>query len=141
MPATDENRRSSEPAPRKPLILVAFEEEHRLYREAVTRIVRDLRPHLEARVSEPDALGTAIARLDPILVICSRPNTVSPNGRPAWFELRPEPDGFGLLCLDGEYLQTPNPALEELLRAVDEAEELARTKQELGGCESPADMQ
>lgn len=141
MPTAEDNRRSGEPAPRKPLILVAFEEEHRLYREAVTRIVRDLRPHLEVRVSEPDALGTEMTLLDPILVICSRPNTVSPNGRPAWFELRPEPEGFGLLCLDGEYSRTPNPALEELLRAVDEAEELARTKQELGGCESPANMQ
>lgn len=134
MPTTEENRRLGEPAPRKPLILVAFEKEHQLYREAVTRIVRDLRPHLEVWVSEPDSLGAAIVRLDPIMVICSRPNTVSPNGRPAWFELKPEPEGFGLLCLDGEYSQTPNPALEELLRAVDEAEELARTKQELGGC-------
>ena len=139
MPATDENRRSGEPVPRKPLILVAFEEEHRLYREAVTRVVRNLRPHLEARVSKPDALGAAIERLDPILVICSRPNSDSPNDRPAWFELRPEPEGFGLLCLDGEYSQTPNPAFEELIQAVDEAEELARTKHELGGCEARAD--
>jgi hypothetical protein len=115
-------------------VLVAFEDKYRLYNEAVMSIVRDLRPHLEARVFKPDALRAAIARLDPILVICNQPYTISPNGRPAWFELRPEPEGFGLLCIDGEYSQIPNPALDELLLAIDEAQELARAKEELGGC-------
>jgi hypothetical protein len=134
VPIDEKSRRSGSPAPSRKYVLVAFEDEHRLYREVVTRIVCDLRPHLEAQVSEPDAIRAAIARLDPILVICNRPNTVSPNGRPAWFELRNEPEGFGLLCIDGKYSQKPNPALDELLRAIDAAEELARTKEELGNC-------
>jgi hypothetical protein len=115
-------------------VLVAFEDKYRLYNEAVMSIVRDLRPQLEARVFKPDALRAAIARLDPILVICNRPYTISPNGRPAWFELRPEPQGFGLLCIEGEYSRIPNPTLNELLLAIDEAEKLARTKEELGNC-------
>ena len=134
MPIVEKSRRPDGPARSGMCVLVAFEDEYGLYREAVMRIVRNLRPHLEVRVSNPDALGAAIPRLDPILVICNRPNTISPNGRPAWFELRPEPEGFGLLCIDGEYSQIPNPALDELLLAIDEAQELARAKEELGNC-------
>jgi hypothetical protein len=115
-------------------VLVAFEEQYSLYRETVARLIRDLRPHVDVRVAKPDALGEAVTRFDPIMVVCNRPNTVSPNGRPAWFELRPESDRSALLCINGEYWWMPNPAFEELLSAIDEAEELARMEKELGGC-------
>ncbi len=79
-------------------------------------------------------LGAEVTRLDPELVVCSQPNTVEPNGRPAWFELPPNPDQLAEICIDGERSKATNPALEELLRVVDETERLARTKQHLGNC-------
>lgn len=69
--------------------------------------------------------GQPAPRKSLILVVCGRPNSVTPNGP---------------LCLDGEYSHTPNPALTNLLRAVDRAGELAGTNQEVGGCEVPSSM-
>lgn len=92
------------------------------------------RPRVEVAVTDLVRLGDEVAHLDPHLVVCSRPNAVQPNGRPAWFELPPVPDRSAEICVDGEHSQIPNPALEELLRVVDETERLARTKQYLGNC-------
>jgi hypothetical protein len=92
------------------------------------------RPRVEVAVTDLVRLGDEVAHLDPHLVVCRRPNTVQPNGRPAWFELPPVPDQSAEICVDGEHSQIPNPALEELLRVVDETERLARTKQYLGNC-------
>lgn len=115
-------------------VLVAFEDAYRLYRDALAGVIRDLRPHLCVGALSPNGLDVAVARLDPILVICDRPNTASPKGRPAWYEFRPDPALPSVLCLDGEYSEVDNPAVEELLSAVDDAETLARTKGEAGGC-------
>lgn len=115
-------------------VLVAFEDVYRLYREALAGAIREVRPHLCVRAVSPDGLEAAVARLDPILVICDRPNTVSPNGRPAWYEFRPEPGRSSVLCLGGEYSEVGDPAVEEMLSAVDEAESLSRAKGTVGGC-------
>lgn len=115
-------------------VLVAFEDAYRLYRDALAGVIKDLRPHLCVGALNPDYLEGAVERLDPILVICDRPNTVSPNGRPAWYEFRPDPNLPSVLCLAGEYSEVDNPAVGELLSAVDEAETLARARGEAGGC-------
>lgn len=128
-------RRGSRDVSPDPLrVLVAFEDAYRLYRDALAGAIGDLRPHLRVGALSPDGLAAAVARLDPILVISDRPNTVSPNGRPAWYEFRPYPGLPSVLCLDGEYSEVDNPAVEELLSAVDDAEALALTKGRAGGC-------
>lgn len=118
----------------KTRVLVAYEDEYRVYRDAIARSIRLHRPRVEVSVAELARLGAEVARLDPHLVVCSRPNTVEPNGRPAWFELPPVPDRSAEICVDGERSETLNPALEELLRVVDKTERLARTEQFLGNC-------
>lgn len=75
-----------------------------------------------------------MVRLEPHLVVCSQPNTVEPAGRPAWFELPPNPDRLAKICLDGERSEASNPNLEDLLWVLDETERLALTKQHLGNC-------
>ncbi len=75
-----------------------------------------------------------MVRFDPHLVVSSRPYDVAPSGRPAWFELPPDPARWAEICLDGQTFELANPALEELLWAVDETERLARTKHNLGNC-------
>jgi hypothetical protein len=54
------------------VVLVAFE--LRSYSEAIGRAIQMLRPHLEVAIAEQDELGAKVARLDPELVLCSRPN-------------------------------------------------------------------
>jgi hypothetical protein len=118
----------------KTQVLVTFEDEYRVYRDAIARAIRLHRPHVEVVVAELCRLGDEVARLDPELVVCSRPNTVEPNSRPAWFELPPTPDRLAEICVDGERSRATNPTLEEVLRVLDETERLARTKQHLGNC-------
>ncbi len=85
-------------------------------------------------VAESDELGDEVARLDPHLVVCSRPDNVERNSRPAWFALSLNPNHPAEICLDGERSEASNPTLEDLLWVVDETERLARTKQHLGNC-------
>jgi hypothetical protein len=80
------------------------------------------------------ALKDEMVRFDPHLVVCSRPNAVDPNGRPAWFELPPDPSRLAVICLDGQRLEVANPALEKLLSVVDETERPINTKPNLGNC-------
>src|SRR5215204_7813634 len=70
----------------------------------------------------------------PHLVISSRPNTVDPGGRAAWYKLSPEPDEASEACLRGRRWRRPNPPLEALLSFIDEVEALVGSGRELEGC-------
>jgi hypothetical protein len=116
-------------------ILVAFEDEYRTYREVIAAGIRVLLPRAEMETAGLDALGEALERFDPQLVICSRPNTVDPGGRPAWVELPLHPTRPARVCVGGRYSESTKPTLEALLRVVDEVEErLVRTECDLRGC-------
>ncbi len=107
--------------------------EPRSYREAIGSAIRALRPYVEVAIVEPGVLASEVVRLDPELVICGQPNTVTPNDRPAWVEYRPY-DEWAELCLDGRRSKLADVQLDDLLSIVDEAEELARTAGGVGGC-------
>jgi hypothetical protein len=47
--------------------------EPRAYRDAIGRVVGDLRPSLDVRVVQPEELGGEVERLAPQLVLCSGP--------------------------------------------------------------------
>lgn len=114
--------------------LIAFEEQYRTYREFIASAIQSYRPHVEVGVARLDTLRDEVTRFDPHLVICSQPNTVDPNNRPAWFELPPDPKCSAQICLDGQRSELPNPALDKLLQVVDETERLINTKPDLGSC-------
>lgn len=114
--------------------LVAFEEQYRAYREFIASAIQTYRPHVEVAVARLDILNDEVTSFDPHLVICSQPNSAGSNGRPAWVELPPDPGRSAKLCLDGQRSETANPALEELLRVVDDTERLIRTKPGSGNC-------
>jgi hypothetical protein len=110
-------------------ILIAFEDEYRAYREAIAAAIRVLRPRAQVETAGLDALAEEVERLDPHLVICSRPNTVDPRGRPAWVELPIDPTRPARVCVGGRYSERTNPTMEVLLGVVDEVEEqLTRTE-------------
>ena len=103
-------------------ILLAMEP--RSYREAIGSAIGALRPHVEVAIVEPSVLVSEVVRLDPELVICGQPNTVTSKGRPGWVEYRPY-DDWAELCLEGRRSQLANVQFGDLLSIVDQAEELA----------------
>ena len=116
-------------------ILVSFEPEYRAYQGAIAASIRILRPHAEVQTTMPDALGEEVERLDPELVICTRPNTVDPGRRPAWVVLPTDPTQPARICIGGRYSERANPTVEVLLGIVDEVEEqLAEVGDLLLGC-------
>ena len=115
-------------------ILIAYEKSHRLYGYALERAIKARRPHLVVEIADgPEALEAEVERLNPHLVISNRLNTVNPGGRVAWLRLSHEPDEESDMCLNGETSGLVNPGLEELLRIINETEELVQTGRKLGG--------
>jgi hypothetical protein len=100
----------------------------------IASAIRVLRPHAEVQTTTLDALGEAVERFDPELVICSRPNTVDPGGRIAWVELSVDPTRPSKVCVGGRYTESTNLTLEVLLSVIDEVEELVRTNNYFRGC-------
>jgi hypothetical protein len=96
--------------------------------------IRILRPHTEVETTTLDALGEEVERFDPELVICSRPNTVDPDGRLAWIELSIDSTRPSKVCVGGRYSESTNPTLEVLLAAIDEVGEIIRANNHLMGC-------
>jgi hypothetical protein len=96
--------------------------------------IRILRPRAEVETARLDALGEALERFDPELVICSRPNFVDPGGRIAWVELSIDSTRASKVCVGGRYSESTNPTLEVLLAAIDEVEELTQKNNHLRNC-------
>jgi hypothetical protein len=103
--------------------LVAFEDEYRTYREVIAAAIRVLRPGAQVQSANLDALAGEVERLVPHLVICTRPNTVDPGGRPAWVVLPTDPTRPARICVGGSYSEQANPTVEVLVGIVDEVEE------------------
>jgi hypothetical protein len=116
-------------------ILISYEDDYRVYADALERALRGLRPDAEVASCRLAEIGEQLEGFDPHLVVSSRPNTVDPGGRVAWYTLSPEPDGPSEACLGGRRSRRlNNPPLEELLSFIEEAEALIRSGRELGGC-------
>jgi len=115
-------------------ILISYEESYRVYSDALERAIRGLRPDTDVAACSLAEIGEQVESFDPHLVVSSRPNTVDPGGRAAWYKLSPEPDEPSEACLGGRRWRTLNPPLEELLSFIDEVETLVRDGRELGGC-------
>jgi hypothetical protein len=112
-------------------ILVALEDEYRTYGKVIAAAISILRPRIEVETTGLDALEEQIARFDPQVVICSRPNTVYTGGRPTRIEisLHPNPIQPTKVCIGECYVERSNPVLEKILEFIDEAErELTQVK-------------
>jgi hypothetical protein len=115
-------------------ILISYEDHYHVYSEVLESALRGLRPGAEVAACRLGVISEQVEIFDPHLVVSSRPNTVDPGGRAAWYELSPEPSEPSETCLQGMRSQKPNPRLEELLSFVDEVDALVRSGRELGGC-------
>jgi hypothetical protein len=115
-------------------ILISYEESHRVYSDALERALGGLRPDAEVATCSLGSLGSQVESFDPDLVVSSRPNTVDPGGRAAWYELSHEPDEPSEVCLGGRRWQRPNPTLEDLLSLIEEVEALLLRERDPRGC-------
>ena len=100
-------------------VLVATEP--RAYREVMTGTLQEMRPGAEILLVEPDDLSTALTRLQPHLVIASRPVETLPDCPCAWVLLYPAGATMVLICVDGRRTIMDDLPFERLLSLVDEA--------------------
>ena len=115
-------------------VLIAYEDTHRVYADAMRHAIRGLRPGAQVATCGAAELGAGVGSFDPDLVVSSRPNTVEPRGRTAWYRLSPEPGEPSEVCVGGRRREVVNPDMGELLSVLDETEESVRTGRGLGGC-------
>jgi hypothetical protein len=113
-------------------ILLAFDEEHRLYIEAIADAIRTFRSYVEVAVTNTGELEAEVERFDPQIVICSSPiptNPVDPQLISS-IELSPEPDQPSKFRIGERRWESTNPSLGEILSVVDETNWLYKTSQE-----------
>ena len=109
-----------------------MDDDYRAYRGAIAAGIQLLRPHVEVATTGLDALEEEVARLDPHVVICSLPATVASYEKLAWVELSLDPARPSKVRVAGSYSEQSNPALEALLRVIDEAERLVGQESNTG---------
>ena len=112
-------------AHRRPRVLMA--NEPRAYREGIAAVISQLRPEVEVKTVEPNALDTSIERFSPDMVICSKATDALKGGVRVWVELYPENAAYSVASIGGRRMEYTEIQLPDLLSIVDKAEELAGT--------------
>jgi len=108
-------------------VLMSVEKKHRAYSEAVAEAIGALRPHLQVSVADPERFDEELARLEPELVLCDRPDPAKPGETLAWVAFLVDADGSATVRVGGRRREILNPSFIELLAIVDEVWALART--------------
>ena len=113
-------------------ILLAFEDEYRVYVEAIAAALRTFRPDVEVALTDGRSLQAELERLDPQLLISGPPLPENPVDEElvARIELSPEPSQASRFRVGERYWESTNPTLGEILPVVDEAKRLSRTSGE-----------
>ncbi len=109
-------------------VLVAFDDEHRAYREVIAAGIRTLRPRTEVATTTPAEMEGEIGRFGPRVVVCMAPSPQDAGEGPAWVELDLRPGRAARVRVGSRRRELRDPTLGDLLRVVDEAEELAGKK-------------
>ena len=115
-------------------VLIAYEDSQSVYAEAMRHAIRGLRPGAEVATCGVAELGARVGGFDPDLVVSSRPNTVEPGRRTAWYRISPEPGEPSEVCVGGRRREVVNPGMEVLLSVLDETGESVRAGRGAGGC-------
>ena len=113
-------------------VLLAFEEEYRVYGQAMADAIRALRSYVQVAVTDSGGLEAQVEPFDPQLVICSSPipsNPVEPQLTGS-IELSPDPDQQSSFRVGERHWETTNPTLGQILSVVDETNLLYRATRE-----------
>ena len=92
------------------------------YREALAEFLREVRPHLEVLLVEPEALELGAVGPEGDLVVCSRPTRSVLDRAFAWVELYPNGGPLGTVSIAGSRSEVADMDLRGLLGIVDGAE-------------------
>ena len=103
--------------------MVVFEDDYRAYRDVLAVGIRILRPRVEVETAALEALEEEVARFEPHVLICSRPEPADLGIWAAWVEISLDPTRRAKVSVGGRYSERPNPTLEELLCIIDEIEQ------------------
>jgi hypothetical protein len=102
-------------------VLVALEDNYRLYREMLAAALRIRRAGAEVESAPLEALEEELERFDPRVIICSGSKDVKPNGGRVWIDLSL---GSALpakvITGHGGGYELANTTLERLLEVIDE---------------------
>ncbi len=102
-------------------VRVLIANEPRMYREAITGALRELRPYVEVSTIEPDRFEGEVSRLRPHLVVCSRITPVALAGILTWVELYPDGENRAEVITAGERAALAGVRFADFLTIVDEA--------------------
>lgn len=106
-------------------VLVALEDEYRVYREVLAAGVQALRPGVRVATTVPSGLPEEMARFDPQVVICSDPHATDSKPTTTWVKISTDPSQPTLVRLGDRDFERRNPDFDALLEVVDEAGRLA----------------
>jgi hypothetical protein len=107
----------------RPRVLMA--NEPRAYREGIAAVIGQLRPEVEIRTVEPEAMDGSILRFAPDMVVCSKATDALKGRVPVWVELYPEHGASSVASIGGRTMEYAEIQLPDLLSIVDRAEEFA----------------
>ena len=113
-------------------VLLAFDQEYRVYMAAIADAIRTFRSHVEVAITNTDELEAEVERLGPQLVICSSPipsNPVDPQ-LIASIEFSPDPNQPSSFRVGERHWESTNPVLGETLSVIDETNLLYRAPRE-----------
>lgn len=110
-------------------VLIAVEDRHRVYPQAIASALSILRPHLNMIAAEIGELDDELGRLKPIAVICNRPVPAETGSWLVWVELSLDPQTpTKIFWPDGQCSEKLNPGIADLLEIIDRAAELSTVR-------------
>ena len=102
-------------------VLVALEDDYRLYREMIAAGLQILRKDAKVECATLEALKEELERFDPEVIICSGHKDVEPGDGRVWIELTLDTTLPAKVSVDrGRTLELTNPTVEQLLKVIDE---------------------
>jgi hypothetical protein len=123
-------------------VLVSFEEEYRLYMEAIADAIRTFHSNVEVVSAESEELESEMERFDPQLIITSPPILDNPvDDVLARLELSPDPQQPSRFRIGERRWERTNPTLGEILPVVDETKKLYRTSRDQKRSEDAGDQE
>ena len=106
-------------------VLVAFEDEYRVYSAAITGAVRRARPTDKVVMANIGVLEREVRGFTPHLIISSLPAPTNYSGEWfSWVRLSLDPNRPSEICVEGNCRESLNPGLGELLCVLEETEGL-----------------
>ena len=112
-------------------VLVAMQEDYRIYRDVMAGSLRAVRPCLEVAIADPMEFEELLESFKPQVVICGGRSFARREGPIAWVDLAFD----SVACLqrpariwvDGCCREILNPGFEDLISLIDEVDPLSRT--------------